>query len=93
MIYLSINGDDFGFKNDIDPNIVILPTDIVILNETYEKYLKENQTKDYKIADAHGETFERMFTEVIPEVVIPTEDTTQISELQNTMDAIIMSLL
>jgi len=93
MIYITKIGEGFGFKDTNKDEI--LSTDVKMLNEVYNKFFEmQSLGNQYTLGDINGESFEKMFVEVIedvaPPVIVPP---TQLSELQNTMDAIIMSLL
>lgn len=63
-MYLSGNGLGFGFKhNKINE---ILPDDIEISTEIYNRFFKEQENgKQFRIKNKSGVTFEEIFEEVI----------------------------
>lgn len=62
-MYLSGNSLEFGFKH---PKInEILPDDIEISDEIYNRFFEEQeQGKQFKVVNKQGATFEEIFEEV-----------------------------
>lgn len=62
-MYLSGSGLEFGFKH---PKInEILPDDIEILDEIYNRFFEEQEKgKQFKVKNKNGVTFEEIFEEV-----------------------------
>ena len=62
-MYLSGSGLEFGFKH---PKInEILPDDIEISDEIYNRFFEEQETgKQFRVKNKNGVTFEEIFEEV-----------------------------
>ena len=92
MTYITKIDDGFGFKDSRKDEI--LSTDVKMIDEVYNKFIEMNGLgNEFKLGDINGETFERMFIELIPEVFIPVKTPTTLYEIQSTLDTILMSLL
>lgn len=67
-MYLSGSGLEFGFKH---PKInEILPDDIEILDEIYNRFFEEQeQGKQFKVVNKQGTTFDEIFIEVAQDVI------------------------
>lgn len=67
-MYLSGSGLEFGFKH---PKInKILPDDIEISDEIYNRFFEEQEKgKQFKVVNKQGTTFEEIFIEVAQDVI------------------------
>lgn len=67
-MYLSGSGLEFGFKH---PKInEILPDDIEILDEIYNRFFEEQEKgKQFKVKNKNGVVFEEIFEEVTQDVI------------------------
>lgn len=68
--YLSVDKENFGFKDSVINAIV--ETDIPISEEIYNKFFElQAQGKQFKVKNLQGATFDEIFEEIIPEPVEP----------------------
>jgi len=89
-MYLSVDGDSFGFKKEGIHKI--LPGDIEISEDIYNHFFEQqSQGKQYKVKDPNGSTFQEIFEEIAP-VLLP-QGPSDMDLLKNSDTFILMELV